>query len=174
MTKIKVDNEKNLVEVEGEENFAKNFVKEQSEIWNKIEQKNKDIRSEISNILLAIIVLLLFFLFTKMPTLIPIIDNGITWNFTLGFIAGLIGLFVRNLIFLSNGMKEKSGKNLYIAYLAYFIFLVFSSLLIFGFLYEKTTSDTPSLFFLIPLNFFVGMMTYSVIDIILSKLSINK
>lgn len=171
MTKIKIDKDRNSFEIEGEEKYVKDFFIKQLSRWNKEKQekekeqkKYKNCRQKISNALLAFVVLLSFFLFTKIPILISIINNGDLWNITLVFVAGLIGLFTRNLIFLSKGTEEKSGKNLCLAYFAYFIFVCFSSIFIFSWQSEK-------IYFAIPLNFLVGLMTYDIISAILNKLS---
>ena len=170
MERIKIDKDRSLIEIESEGESTKNFIVDHIERWNKDrdkfeeeQERYKKDREKISHELLAFIVLLWFFLFTKMPILMPKIDDGVLWNFVLGLFAGLIGLWVRNIIFMSNGIEEKKGKNLYLAYLAYFIFLSFSSLLIFEFFREKT-------FILIPLNFYAGLVTYQILDVILSIL----
>lgn len=89
-----------------------------------------------------------------------------------GFSAGLLGLIIRNFIFLSSGIKEKSGKDIRLAYLAYSVFVLFTSLLIFSFL--KINLSVTGLEFsllLLSFNFYSGVITYGVLDFIKEALN---
>jgi len=89
------------------------------------------------------------------------------YELAIGFSAGLLGLIVRNFIFLSSGIKEKSGKDIHLAYLAYSAFVLFTSLLIFAFL--KINLSVIGLEFyllLLSLNFYAGVITYGVLNLI--------
>lgn len=168
VTKIKTDKYKNIIEVEGEQDFVKEIYQDFFSKQKQSENYQKD-RKYIA-IFLFIISIVTF------VSAFYIYDEFLKKIF-FGFTAGLVGLNVRNIIFLSGIMEEKPRKKLYWSYLAYFLFVVASSLLIFGLLNlsVKITTTTPDLFyfFLIPLNFYIGLITYSAIDFLKSMVNKN-
>lgn len=90
----------------------------------------------------------------------------------IGFSAGILGLIIRNFIFLSSGIEEKSGKDIRLAYLAYSVFVLFASLFIFSFL--KINLSVIGLEFyllLLSFNFYAGVITYEVFSLIKEALS---
>lgn len=167
MARIKAGKAGSFIEVEGEQRFVEeiyqDFLREPAEDYKKVRQ------------CITIFLLMIFVIAFVVASL----SIGECWSkIIFGFSAGLVGLIARNLTFMSGGIIEKPGKNLCLSYLAYLLFVVASSLLIFGFLDNSvriSTSTKPYLFyvFLLPLNFYVGLMAYSAIEFlnrILNKL----
>lgn len=174
MTRIKIDRNKNFIELDGEGDFVKDFAKKQCDDFEKTEKTETNYKEDRKNIslILAILFLVLLAIFLYYNC-----ENNSSFVFIsriiLGFAAGIVGLFTRNLIFLSGGIKEKSGKDLYRSYLAHSLFTFFSSLLIFSILELKISTSDLFYTFLLPLNFYVGLMTYAVFDLLnkISKIS---
>lgn len=171
MTKIKLDQNEIFIKVESAENFGKDFVKKQYDIWvttKTQEQHHEDytrIRKWICVVLIAIIILLgvvVYFYFDEY------------WDkVILSFIAGLVGLFARNLRFMSGIIKEQQNKKLWFSYSAYFLFILASSLLIFGIISLYFSTSNLFYFFLLPLNFYIGLLTYFIFTLIEKILSIK-
>ncbi|OGI60532.1 hypothetical protein A2641_03290 [Candidatus Nomurabacteria bacterium RIFCSPHIGHO2_01_FULL_37_25] len=174
MTKIKIDKNKNIIEIEGEEKSIKKFIKEQCENWDK-KKDYKPERDKVSKWLVSIIIALFLFALVILCPWNFIIDFTLIGWFVLSLATGLLGLLVRNFIFISSGFKEKSGKDIELAYFSYSIFILFSSLLIFVIFNENISEPKSILFYhLLPsINFFVGLMTYSIISFFEKILSIK-
>lgn len=160
ITKIKTNKARSFIEVEGEQEFVEKTYKEFP--TNEKKEDYGPIRKCISFLLIAVIIILVFTVF--------LFINGCWDKIILGFTAGLAGLFTRNLVFMSGSIEEKPGKKLLFSYSAYLLFIFASTLLILGLLKLYLSNPDLFYFFLLPLNFYVGLMTYSVIDKILDKL----
>ncbi|MBI1838937.1 MAG: hypothetical protein HYR95_01390 [Candidatus Colwellbacteria bacterium] len=158
-TRIKADKTKSIIEIEGEEKFVEriynDFVKEP------LKQDYTAERTRIS-IILSLLIPFLLVLSSDNNLFLLFSDSKVFIGFAIGF----VGLLTRNTIFMSGSIPEKSGKRLWLAYLAYSLFIIASSLLIYGVLSIYPKSIEPHLFyaFLLPLNFYIGLMTYSVIE----------
>ena len=164
VSKIKIDKTKAFIEVEGEEEFVEKIYTEFCS-----EESPEDYQKPRLYILAALLILCVSFVFFHFYINRP-------WSgIALGFTAGFIGLIARNLTFMSGNVTEKPGKNLYFSYIAYGLFIVASSLLIFGLLdFYSYKTLLNFYFFFLPLNFYVGLLAYSAIsgiDSVLDKLS---
>lgn len=165
-TKIKTDKNNNFIEVESEDDFVKKTIEDQCNNFK--EQQKQENYKKGRRIILWISLVIFLSIFWHYN---DVFKFEFKKEIILGFGAGICGLFTRNLIFLSSGVQEKSGKNLYLAYLAYLIFIIFSSLLILSIISLKI-SVPNDLFYtlLLSLNFYTGLMTYSVLEALLIKI----
>ena len=93
-------------------------------------------------------------------------------QYLFGILAGIFGLFLRNLFWLFGNKLESSGKNVLRTYLLnYQIFIVLSSIFISSILIlilNDKIKDSPYLFFtfVLPLNIYVGLEVYNALTFI--------